>query len=254
MNKLNNEIIWADYRDIADSIPPKSIDLIMIDPPYNVTNLGMDKGSFDYDHLFKHCTNVLKPTGWLFAWLPIEKYGNLSKYANYQFRYIWHKTPPTPNHGGKMPLSEDEICCAFTHFELKKKGDLYMDKIVLRTAGKGYDYVTRECKTEYSKQQSHTQKIRRNCNGGYREGTSILKYAKKSKVNDPNDFTEHPTQKPLKLYEKIINAFCAPDGLVYDPLCGSGSTPLACRNVGRNSITIEKELKYVNICKERLSK
>ena len=152
-----------------------------------------------------------------------------------------------------MPLSVDEICCAFTHFELKKKGDLYMDKSLLRTEGKPYDYTTTECKTEYSKRQSHTQKTKRNFNSGYREGTSILKYAKKSKVNDPDDFTEHPTQKPLKLYEKIIGAFCAPGGLVYDPLCGSGSTPLACKNIGRDHISIEKNLKYVNICNDRLS-
>ena len=67
--------------------------------------------------------------------------------------------------------------------------------------------------------------------------------------NDIDFYSEkriHPTQKPLKLIERIVSASSNPDDLVLDPFAGSGSTLIACEKLGRNCVTIEMDEKYVN--------
>jgi len=64
----------------------------------------------------------------------------------------------------------------------------------------------------------------------------------------------HPTQKPAKLFEKIINDYSKPGITVLDPFAGSGTTGLACINQGRKFILIEKEQYYCDIIVKRLKK
>jgi site-specific DNA-methyltransferase (adenine-specific) len=49
----------------------------------------------------------------------------------------------------------------------------------------------------------------------------------------------HPTQKPVQALMPLIESFCKPDGVVLDPFCGSGSTLVAARNLGRAFVGIE---------------
>jgi len=49
----------------------------------------------------------------------------------------------------------------------------------------------------------------------------------------------HPTQKPIEALRPLIGAFCKPCGVVLDPFCGSGSTLVAARDLGRSFIGIE---------------
>ena len=51
----------------------------------------------------------------------------------------------------------------------------------------------------------------------------------------------HPTQKPVEALKPLITAFCPADGLVLDPFCGSGSTLVAAKELGRNYVGIEIE-------------
>ena len=62
----------------------------------------------------------------------------------------------------------------------------------------------------------------------------------------------HPTQKPVLLMKKIIIDYTEKDALILDPFLGSGTTAVACKELDRRFIGIEKEPKYVAIAKERL--
>lgn len=63
----------------------------------------------------------------------------------------------------------------------------------------------------------------------------------------------HPTVKPLKLMEYLIKMVTKPGGIVLDPFAGSGTTGVACKNLNRNYILIEKEPEYIDIINQRLN-
>lgn len=64
----------------------------------------------------------------------------------------------------------------------------------------------------------------------------------------------HPTQKPVKLIERIIKASSQEGMTVLDPFMGCGSTALACMNLNRNYVGIELEEEYVRVAQERVKK
>jgi site-specific DNA-methyltransferase (adenine-specific) len=65
----------------------------------------------------------------------------------------------------------------------------------------------------------------------------------------PSGKAAHPTQKPVSVIEKFINVF---DGTALDPFMGSGTTGVACANLGRKFIGIEIEERYFDIACERI--
>jgi site-specific DNA-methyltransferase (adenine-specific)/modification methylase len=64
---------------------------------------------------------------------------------------------------------------------------------------------------------------------------------------------DHPTQKPIGVMEWVINHVPAPCQTVLDPFMGSGTTGVACMNLGRSFIGIEKEPKYFEIACRRIT-
>jgi site-specific DNA-methyltransferase (adenine-specific) len=63
----------------------------------------------------------------------------------------------------------------------------------------------------------------------------------------------HPTQKPIEALTPLIEAFTAPGALVLDPFCGSGSTLMAARNLGRDWIGVELDGSYYQTASKRLN-
>lgn len=63
---------------------------------------------------------------------------------------------------------------------------------------------------------------------------------------------DHPTQKPIGVMEWAINHVPTPNSLILDPFMGSGTTGVACMNLGRSFIGIEREPKYFDIACRRI--
>jgi site-specific DNA-methyltransferase (adenine-specific) len=71
--------------------------------------------------------------------------------------------------------------------------------------------------------------------------------------NVSKDKTEHPCQMPLEVMERIVLTCTSEGDTVLDPFMGSGTTGVACVNLGRNFIGIEKASKYFKIAERRIT-
>jgi len=65
-------------------------------------------------------------------------------------------------------------------------------------------------------------------------------------------FYGHPSQKPIKLMQEVVSHATKHGDMVFDPFMGSGTTGVACANLGRKFIGIEIERKYFDIARERI--
>ena len=65
-------------------------------------------------------------------------------------------------------------------------------------------------------------------------------------------FGKHPTQKPLYLLKKVLLASTREGDLVLDPFCGSGTTGVACKLLGRKFIGIDNDRDFIALAKERI--
>ena len=63
---------------------------------------------------------------------------------------------------------------------------------------------------------------------------------------------KYPTQKPLKLLERIIKSSCPEDGWVFDPFAGSGTTAIAAQSLGRNCITCDINPQSIQLVTEAI--
>ena len=72
--------------------------------------------------------------------------------------------------------------------------------------------------------------------------------------SEVSDVGLHPTQKPLKLMQLLIELTTAPHHIVLDPFCGSGTTLVAATMLGRNYIGIEKDENFYHVAVNRLDK
>lgn len=85
------------------------------------------------------------------------------------------------------------------------------------------------------------------------DGDSNL-YSKVKKYKQPRGKTKlHPTQKPIKLIEDIVNVSSNKGDLIFDPFMGSGTTGIACFNLGRNFLGVELLNSYFEIAKNRIN-
>jgi site-specific DNA-methyltransferase (adenine-specific) len=246
-----NQIIHGDCFEVLKDIPDKSIDAVITDPPYLTTNLQFDKSSYDVDSLLGLLLLKLKDTGQIATFGSVELLAKFSSVFTTRWTGVWLK----PNHGfrsynAKKPPSKMEIYGVFAHPK-HTVDKLTFNKIIK----KGEPYQKKNPGIKRSSWGS--QLTMGNPNGfteinlGTRHQTDVIEAPNKPCMKIP-ERSKHPTQKPIKVISTLIQWITIPSDLVLDPFCGSGTTAVACKELGRNYICIEKEKEYFDIACDRI--
>lgn len=90
------------------------------------------------------------------------------------------------------------------------------------------------------------------CEIAYSSFDSPTRIFVQNRVAIQTDWSYHPTQKPLVLFKRILENYSEPWMTILDPFLWSWTTAIACKEMNRNFIGIEKEQRYVDIANKRL--
>lgn len=230
------ELMHGDCLDLMKNIADKSIDMVLCDLPYGITQNKWDS-VIPFEPLWEQYHRVCKENAAivLFGKQPFTSELVTSNKKFFKYCWVWNKHYCRGFlNAKKMPLS----CCEDIAVFYRKQCTYnpQMTKGVLRK------------KATSSKQKG--------CYGAYKAMNTIndIYYPKTildfAGVSNPE--SKHPTQKPVPLLEYLIKTYTNDDETVLDNTMGSGSTGVACINTGRNFIGIEKDDHYFDIAKERI--
>jgi site-specific DNA-methyltransferase (adenine-specific) len=223
-------------------IPDKSIDMILCDLPYGTTACKWD-AIIPFEPLWEQYERVIKDNGAIVLTASQPFTTDLINSNRKIFRYDlkWDKVSTTGFlNARRMPLRRHEDVLVFY-----KKPPRYNPEMEVRgrVRNKG-SYNKREGNGDmcYGKFQNIESK-----NNTYYP-TSIIAISNAIQAKD------HPTQKPVALFEYLIKTYTNEGETVLDNCMGSGTTAIACINTNRNYIGFEKEEKYYNIILDRIEK
>jgi DNA modification methylase len=237
-----------DCLKILPTIPDKSIDFILTDPPYGTSACKWDS-IIPFDKMWLQLQRIVKENKpvILFGSEPFSSYLRTSNIEWFKYDWIWEKQRGSNFLNYKyQPSKNYEIISVFsngaTSFVKNNSNCPYNPQMINgipyeMKQGKGGDAVVRE--------GSRTGKNIITKNNGTRYPNAIQKFnSDKEKL--------HPTQKPVALLEYLIKTYTNENDTVLDFTMGSGSTGVACKNLNRNFIGIEKDEKYFDIAKNRI--
>ena len=250
--------------ELMSRFPEQQFDLVFADPPYFLSNGGftcksgkrasVQKGAWDVsrgveeDHAFtmewlKACQRVLKPTGTL--WVSgtqhvIFNVGFAMQKLGFKLlnTVTWYKPNASPN------LS----CRYFTHStELL----IWASPKPAKTLQHTFNYARMKAENG-GKQMRDVWNLPRTGEEeltGDGEGRMWTQIAPR---REEKAFGSHPTQKPVALLERIIEASTAEDAAILDPFNGSGTTGVAALKMGRRYTGIDLDETYLSLTKKRL--
>ncbi|MGE0406523.1 MAG: site-specific DNA-methyltransferase [Candidatus Korobacteraceae bacterium] len=213
----------ADSRVVLKELKPHSADLILMDPPYNLSRYSTgniklswrkeinndlaawDLEEFDPAQWADDLIRVLKPTGNLLAFTSYNLLGKWHAafdplFDTFQF-FVWHKTNPMP--------------------KIRRAGFLNSCELIVCLWNKGHTW------NFSSQREMHNFFESPICMG-------------RERIKSPH----HPTQKPLKLLRHLINIASNPKDVVLDPFMGVASTGIAALDLDRRFVGVEIDKKY----------
>lgn len=230
-----NILILGDCLEVMYKISDQSIDAIITDPPFSTTHCKWDS-PVSLDELWVHYKRIIKENGVIvmFAQTPFDKVLGCSNLEWLKYEWIWEKTQATGHlNAKKCPMKAHENILVF------------YKKLPTYNPQKTYGHE-RKVATAYHKRNSNTGEIYGKCDN-FGDYDSTERYPRSVQVfaSDKQKENLHSTQKPIKLMEYLVKTYTNEGDLVLDNFSGVGTTGLACQNLNRNFIMIEKENEFI---------
>lgn len=237
----------GDCLDVMKSIPDGSVDMVLCDPPYG----GMVGCKWDsvipFEPMWAQLKRVIKPNGAivLCGSEPFSSHLRMSNIKEYKYDWVWNKKLAANFYSGPyMPFLKHEIVSVFSRAGTSHNSKSRMmyspimekrEKPRIQRAKKVERINSKYTKDTLEKKLTH------------RYPGSILEIPNTDKMSKI-----HPTQKPVALMEYMVKTYTNEGDTVLDFTMGSGTTGVACRNLGRSFIGIELDGNYFEIAKKRI--
>lgn len=203
-------------EDVTRLMNGRKADLWLTDPPYNVAYTGKTQDALTIDNDSMGDADF---RSFLVKCFQIA-FDNLKAGGSY---YIWHADTEGLNFRGAINDCGETL-----------RQCLVWQKNVMVMGRQDYHWQHEPCLYGWKKGASH---------GWYndRKQTTLLVFDR------PSRSTEHPTMKPVRLFQYQIGNSTAPQGLVFDPFLGSGTTLIACQELGRTCYGLELSPSYCDV-------
>ena len=241
---MENKVLQGDCLEVMKDIPNNSIDMILCDLPYGTTACKWDT-IIPFEPLWEQYKRIIKDNGAivLTASQPFTSALVMSNVKYFRYEIIWEKERPTNIFFMKKQTGKvhENILVFYKHQPTYNPLMTKRDNPTIAVYGK-------DTKGGYSKTHKN-QRLR------YSEGyNQFVKYPRSViKINrDTLKGSVHPTQKPVALFEYLIKTYTNEGDLVLDNCAGSFTTAVACENLKRNWMCIEKEAEYCAIGEKRI--
>lgn len=240
-----------DCFNIFPKIGDKTIDMILCDLPYGTTACKWDT-ILPFDKLWEQYERIIKDRGAivLFGSEPFASTIRCSNLKLYRYDWIWKKQKPSNFQLMNFQCGRVTECiCVFSKAKAcyVKNGNTMVynpqttPRSVTRTVNNLHIYGDKSKNILHNYNDKGIDRVY-----DVKQPVNIIEF------NVDVSGKLHPTQKPIALLEYLIKTYTNDDDLVLDNCMGSGSTGVACKNLNRNFIGIEKDENYFNIAKQRI--
>ena len=235
---MRSVLVNADCFDVFPFIDDKSVNLILCDLPYGVTNMKWDS-VLPFDKLWKEYERIITNNGAivLTATNPFASALIMSNPKMFKYDIVWHKNcPSNPAMAKRQIMRQHELVLIF-----------YKKQCVYNPQMEEYSESSKS-RIKYSfnvdKKSEHYDLKEIGSRGEKRYPNSVQKITRQTGI--------HPTQKPLELMKYLIKTYSNEDDVVMDNCMGSNTTGLACKELNRQYIGIEKDKNYYDVSVSRV--
>ena len=248
---LENAVVHQDVFDAMRHLPHGFVDLLILDPPYNLSKdfnghlfKAMDKQEYAewFASLLSRLKPTLKPDATVYVCADWKTSSLIAPVLEEHFcvrnRITWEREKGRGAKANWKNNTEDIWFCTVGE-------DFVFDVEAVK--------LKRKVIAPYRDSEGKPKDWHEGAEGNFRltHPSNIWTDITIPFWSMPEN-TDHPTQKPEKLIAKLILASSRKGGFVFDPFLGSGTTAVVCKKLDRRYLGIEQSLEYCCWAKKRL--